>query len=40
MRGSTNKSPTKLTATEKQIWRGNLFMNGENLQGKNPTRWI
>ena len=37
MRGSTNKSPIKLSMQQKKNWHGNLFTNRENLQGKNPT---
>ena len=37
MRGSTNKSPIKLSMQWKINWHGDLFMNGENLHGKNPT---
>ena len=34
--GSINKSPIKLSMQRKINWHSNLFMNGENLQGKNP----
>ena len=33
-RGSTNKSPTKLNATEIKFGTGDLFTNGENHQDK------
>ena len=36
MRGSTNKSPIKLSMQRKKKY-GDLFMNGENQHGKNPT---
>ena len=36
-RGSTNKSPTKLNAAENKFDIGDLFMNGKNIHGKNPT---
>ena len=36
MRGSTNKSPIKLSVQWKINWYDNLFTNGENLHGKNP----
>ena len=36
MRGSTNKSPIKLSMQQKKNWHGNLFTNKENLQGKTP----
>ena len=35
--GSTNKSPTKLNATENKFDTGDLFMNGENYRGKTPS---
>ena len=38
MRDSTNKSPIKLNAVENKFDIGDLFMNGENLHGKNLTR--
>ena len=34
MRGSTNKSPTKLNAAEIKFDTSDLFTNGENHQGK------
>ena len=34
MDGSTNKSPIKLSMQQKINWHGDLFMNGENHQGK------
>ena len=34
MRGSTNKSPTKLNATENKFDKGDLLTNGENHRGK------
>ena len=37
VRGSTNKSPIKLSMQRKINWHGNLFTNSENLHGKNPT---
>ena len=37
IRGSTNKSPTKFNAAENKFDIGDLFTNGENLYGKNPT---
>ena len=37
MRGSTNKSPIKLNAVEIKFDMGDLFTNGENQHGKNPT---
>ena len=37
MRGSTNKSPTKLNAAEKKFDIGDLFTNKENYQGKTPS---
>ena len=40
MRGSINKSPIKLSMQWKINWHGNLFKNGENLHGKNPTEWF
>ena len=40
MRDSTNKLPTKLNAMENKFDTGNLFTNGENLHGKNPTGWF
>ena len=40
MHGSTNKSPIKLNMQRKINWHGDLFMNGENLYGKNPTEWF
>ena len=36
MRDSTNISPSKLICSEKKSWHGDLFSNGENLQGKTP----
>ena len=33
-RGSTNKPPTKLNATENKFDTGDLFKNGENHRGK------
>ena len=36
LRGSTNKSPTKLNAAENKFDRGDLFTNEENHQGKTP----
>ena len=39
-RGSTNKISTKLNAAEIKFDTSDLFMNGENLHGKNPTRWF
>ena len=36
MRGSTNKSPTKLNATENKFDTGDLFTNRENHRGKTP----
>ena len=33
-RGNTNKSPTKLNATENKFDTGDSFMNGENHRGK------
>ena len=35
-RGSTNKSPIKLSMQWKLNWHGDLFTNGENLHSKNP----
>ena len=37
MRGSTNKPPIKLSMQRKLNQHGDLFTNGENLHGKNPT---
>ena len=37
MSGSTNKSPTKLNATENKFDTGDLFVNEENHQGKTPS---
>ena len=37
MRGSTNKLPIKLSMQRKLNWHNDLFMNRENLHGKNPT---
>ena len=37
MRSSTNKSPIKLNAAENKFDTGDLFTNGENQHGKNPT---
>ena len=37
MCGSTNKSPTKLNVVENKFDTGDLFSNGENQHGKNPT---
>ena len=34
MRSSTNKSPTKLNATENKFGMGDLFMNRENTEVK------
>ena len=34
MRGSTNKSPTKLNAAENKFDIGDFFTNGENHRGK------
>ena len=36
MRGSTNKSPTKLNATENKFDKGDLLTNEENHRGKTP----
>ena len=36
MHGSTNKSPTKLNAMKNKFDTSDLFMNGENHQGKTP----
>ena len=36
MRGSANKSPTKLNAVENKFDIGDLFTNKENYQGKTP----
>ena len=36
MRGSTNKSPTKLNATENKFDIGDLFTNGKNHRDKTP----
>ena len=33
-RGSTNKSSTKLNATENKFDKGDFFTNGENYRGK------
>ena len=38
--GSTNKSPLKLNAAENKFDTGDLFMNGEHLHSKNPTKWF
>ena len=35
---STKKSPIKLNATENKFNTGDLFLNGENQHGKNPTK--
>ena len=35
-RGSTNKSPIKLSMQWKINWHGDLFTNGENLMAKTP----
>ena len=35
-RGSTNKPPTKLNATENKFDTNDLFKNGENHRGKTP----
>ena len=40
MRGSTNKSPIKLSMQRELNWHGDLFMNGENLHGKNLIGWF
>ena len=37
MRGSTNKSPIKLSMQQKINWHGDLFTNGENQNSKNST---
>ena len=37
MCGSTNKSPIKLNVAENKFNTSDLFMNGENQHGKNPT---
>ena len=37
MRGSTNKSPIKLSMQWKINWHGDFFTNRENLHGKNLT---
>ena len=37
MHGSTNKSPINYSAAENKFDTGDLFSNGENLHGKNPT---
>ena len=37
MRGSTNKSPTKLNAAENKFDTSDLFMNGKNHLGKTPS---
>ena len=37
MCGSTNKSPIKLNVAENKFNTSDLFMNGKNLYGKNPT---
>ena len=34
MRGSTNKSPTKLNAAENKFDTGNLFTNGKTTEAK------
>ena len=36
MRGSINKSPTKLNAVKNKFEIGDLFTNGENHRGKTP----
>ena len=36
MRGSSNKSPTKLNVVENKFNTGDLFTNGENYQNKTP----
>ena len=36
MRGSTNKSPIKLNATENKFDTSDLFTNGKNHRGKTP----
>ena len=36
-RDSTNKSTIKLNTAEIKFDTDDLFMNGENYQGKNPT---
>ena len=38
MRGSTNKSPIKLSMQWKLNKHSDLFMNWENLHGKKPNR--
>ena len=37
MRGSTNKSPTKLNATKNKFNTGDLFTNEKNHQNKTPS---
>ena len=37
MYDSTNKSPIKLNVAENKFNASDLFMNGKNLHGKNPT---
>ena len=37
MCGSTNKSPIKQNAAKNKFDIGDLFTNGENQHGKNPT---
>ena len=37
MCGSTNKSPIKLNAAEVKFDTSDLFLNGKNQHGKNPT---
>ena len=36
MRGSTNKSPTKLNVVKNKFDTSDLFTNGENHRGKTP----
>ena len=38
MAAQTNHRITKYAAENK--WHGDLFMNGENPNGKNPTGWF
>ena len=39
-RGSINKTPIKLSMQWKINWHDDLFTNGENQHGKNPTGWF
>ena len=40
MCGSIDKSPIKQNAAKNKFDTGDLFTNGENQHGKNPTGWF